>query len=256
MRSLAARSSANGNSPSENINLTRVIRYLELHLHSKSSIDGLAQEFSIKRRCLYDFLSICSTLGICRRLPSNTVEWLGLTQSHPMLQSIRLECRQEDRDRDLKEMFDYSLDASLQRIAVAVIKLFYVLRVKYLDLRKVSRLFAQRNLKYKTMLRKLYTVTGGLELAQIVRKTAMVSEIQLLVPLDIESDPTKLKLSGMLNTREELEEQRISDKRRVEFEQLCSELARAKPAELDRRLQFPSLLQPFSSWTSPFTTAW
>jgi hypothetical protein len=243
-----ARNSAQPNSPSENINLTRVIHHLELHPHSKSLIDGLAQKFSIKRRYLYDFLSICTTLGICRRLPGNTVEWLGLAQSTLMLQSIRLECRQEDRERDLKEIFNYSMDASLQRIAVAVIKLFYVLQVKYLDLRKVSRLFAQRNLKYKTMLRKLYTVTGGLELAQIIRRTATVSEIQLIVPLDMESDLTRLKLSGMLNTSEELEEQRMSEKRRTEFEQVCLELSRSKAADLERRLPFPSLLPPFSSW--------
>jgi hypothetical protein len=231
-----------------------MIRHLELHPHSKSSIDGLIQEFNIKRRCLYDFLCISNTFGICRRLPTNTIEWIGLGQTHSILQSIRLECRQEDHARDLKAMFDYSVDASLQKIAIAVIKLFYTLRVKHLDLRKVSRLFAQRNLKYKSMLRKLYTVTAGLELAQIVRKTPIVSEIQLIVPLDSESDLTRLKLSGMLNTTEELQEQRISEMRRIEFEQVCLELSRANPADLERRPLFPSPPKPFPSWTAPLFT--
>jgi hypothetical protein len=122
-------------------------------------------------------------------------------------------------------MFNNSIDPSLQRLAVAIIKLFFYLRVKFLDLRKVGRLFSQRNTKYKTMLRKLYTVATGLELTGIIQKTRVVSEIQLVAPLEGDHDVIQLGLGSILNTKEELEEEHACARRRQEFEEVCTELS-------------------------------
>jgi hypothetical protein len=226
---------------SEPVVLRRILRYLESHLNTSCSIDGLAHDFGMKRRGLYDFLGICSIFGICRRVPNNQVEWLGMSESVAALQAIRTQIRQENDFRGLKEIFNYSMESSLPKIALAVVQLFFVLKVKFLDLRKVSRLFAQRNMKYKTMLRKLYTIAGGLQLARIVRKTSTVSEIQLLVPFDLDSE-SPLKLGSMLNTPEELEEERTCELRRKEFDGVCLEFAHTK-AVLQDRLPFPPPLR-------------
>jgi hypothetical protein len=206
----------------ETLILKRLVRHLESHLRSPFSIEALVREFGLKRRGFYDFVAICSTFDICRRVSNNSVEWRGISHAIPILNTIRLECRQEPPNRSLKEMFNYSLDASLQRLAVAVIKLFFILNVKLLDLRKVCRLLSQQDIKYPTMLRKLYTIRNGLELAQIITKTDAVLQIQLLIPLESNAKPPELKLSGLLNTQREIEEQRVCEGRRREFEELCS----------------------------------
>jgi hypothetical protein len=226
--------------------LKRLVRHLESHPHSPISIDSLAHEFDIKRRGLYDFITICSTFDICRRITHNSLEWCGISRSIPILKTIRLECRQEPPDRSLKEIFNYSLDASLQRIAVAVIKLFFMLKLKFLDLRKVSRLLAQKNMKYQTMLRKLYTVVSGLEVARIVHKTEIVSQIQFLVPLDIGIELPELKVCNLLNTQDDIEDQKRSEARRKEFEELCSEMGH-KEVFRDG-LAFTSTLQSVATW--------
>jgi hypothetical protein len=207
---------------SEILVLKRLVRHLESHLRSPFSIEALAREFGLKRRGFYDFISICSTFDICRRVGHNCLEWCGISHSIPILNTIRLECRQEPPDRSLKEIFNYSLDASLQKLAVAVIKLFFILNVRLLDLRKVCRLLAQHDIKYPTMLRKLYSVRSGLEVAQIINKTDTVLQIQLLVPLEGDAKSPALKLSSLLNTQKEIEEQRVCEERRREFEELCS----------------------------------
>jgi hypothetical protein len=240
----------NETSVNDTMALKRIVDHLELHPHTSFSIDGLAQDFGMKRRALYDFLSICSTFEICRRGQNNTVEWCGFCNSRPILRTIRVECQREPIHRSLKDIFNYSLDASLQKIAVAVIKLFFVLQVKLLDLRKVSRLFAQKTIKYKTMLRKLYTVTGGLDLARIVHKTETASQIQFLVPLDIGVEPLEMKLSGILNTQEELDEQRKCEIRRREFDQICSEFEEAaKKHGFDKKIAVATAVPPIATFT-------
>jgi hypothetical protein len=115
-------------------------------------------------------------------------------------------------------MFNYSIDSSLPRISMGVVKLFFYLSVKSLDLRKIGKLFSQGKAKYKTMVRKLYTVATGLELAGIIQKTSVVSEIQLLIPLHVTEIPCTMSISFFLNTRKDIDERTIIEQRRKEFE--------------------------------------
>jgi hypothetical protein len=145
-------------------------------------------------------------------------------------------------------VFNYSLDFSLQRIALALVKVFFYLRVKFLDLRRVSRLFAQRNTKYKTMLRKVHTVATGLEILGIVRKTSVVSEIQLRFPLDSENCMGKLPVASMLNTQEQLENEKVCARRRREFEAVCAQLA-----DVQRVEQIPYTMRPVFQSLAPWS---
>jgi hypothetical protein len=130
-----------------------------------------------------------------------------------------------------------------------VIKLFFVLKVTSLDLRKIARLFAQNHIKYKTMLRKLYIVINGLEVAHLVRKTAAVSQIQLLVPLDVDNGPLQLKLCAILNSEEDLEEQRGCEIRRREFQEIFLDVGHAPPPpDFQERVLFPPPLPSIASW--------
>jgi hypothetical protein len=217
----------------DSLALHRIFQHLEGSPRTLGSIDALAHEFGIRRRGLYDFISICSVFGICKRISNNQVEWDGANRSLARINAIRSESQQESSESKIKEVFNYYLDASLQRIAVGLVKLFFYLRVKFLDLRQVSRLFAQRTTKYKTMLRKVYTVATSLEIVGIVKKTTVVSEIQLSVPLDSEDSEKGLKVSSILNSKEQIELQKLGEKRRRDFEVVCTELKESqKTAEV------------------------
>jgi hypothetical protein len=195
----------------------------------------LAFEFGIRRRSLYDFLGICATFGLCRRISSSNIDWHSLNHAMPKINAIRIEAQNETAD--IKAVFDYNLDASLQRIAVGLIKLFFYLSVKFLDLRQVSRMFAQQAAKYKTMLRKVYTVAGSLEIVGFVKKTNAVSEIQLEVPLHSENCEGGLNVSSILNSEEQLEHQRVCARRLRAFEAVCLEFEDAEGIAVKQGLQ-------------------
>jgi hypothetical protein len=197
-----------------------MVQHLESHRGTTSTIEALAHCFGIKRRGLCNFLIVCTAFGICRRYSSTKIEWLGIDRSEGVVNSIRERCREDDGQLALHDVFRLSADPSLQRLAVSIIKLFFLLRVKFLDLRKVGRLFANGTTKYKTMLRKLYTAATGLELAGLVRKTKMVAEIQLVIPFHGEQRHRELGLECILNTEEELQEERTCARRQQEFEAL------------------------------------
>jgi hypothetical protein len=226
----------------ENILITRIVHYLEDHPNAPIALDFLAEQFGVKRRGLYDFISISIMFGICQRHTSNSIEWHGIDHSESVLNTLRDEARRESTNQNLKDLFNNQTDPSLQRIAIGVVKLFFVLRVKNLDLRKVGRLFAQRTTKYKTMLRKLYTVAAGLELAGIVRRTTVVSEIQIVTRLAENHSGAQMGIGSILNTKEEIEEEQICEKRRHEFEAVCIELA--QPAGIHGIQQRLRLLEP------------
>jgi hypothetical protein len=209
----------------ESVVIKQIVRYLELRRGTKVEITTLAQDFGIKRRGLYDFLSICATFGICRRYSSTHVEWFGIDQADTAINTLREQCRESNGHITLFDVFGSSNDPSLQRLSVAIIKLFFFLRVKFLDLRKVGRIFAQHITKYKTMLRKLYTVAGGLEVAGLIRKTRIGSEIQLVASLDADQHHAQLGLESILNSQEELDEEQTCQRRRREFEALCAQLS-------------------------------
>jgi hypothetical protein len=210
----------------EALALKNLVTFLQLHPGTAHQVDSLACHFGIQRRTLFDFVSICAVFGISRRTSPNTVEWFGLDRGKRAIDGLRAEVDAESQTVALQELFNYSLDPSLPRISIAVVKLFFFLSVKYLDLRKVGKLFAQGHTKYKTMVRKLYTVVVALEITGIVRKTSVVSEIQLNVPLLPPPSTSQMSLALVLNSRKELEDDLLFQRRRKEFEELA-----ARPAQ-------------------------
>jgi hypothetical protein len=220
-----------------------VISYLEHHRHGTESIDILTQEFGLKRRPFYEFLTICCTFGISHRASTNSVQWHGIDQSARVIGTIRRTARESGADDQLKDILTSSVGPSVSEISLAVVRLFFLLRVQSLDIRKVSRVLAQRKAKYRTILRKVYTVACGLELARIVKKTNIASEIQLQVPLDWNSERPQMGLMAILNTKDEMEEEEKWARRRQAFEDACMEQSQASEVPPSpRRIVFPPIL--------------
>jgi hypothetical protein len=142
--------------------------------------------------------------GICQRAPNNTLEWFGLDAAGATIDRFREEVASEGDDPEALNVFNYSLDPSLHRIAIAIVKLYFFLNLKALDVRKVGKVFAQGKTKYKTKLRKLYTVVAAMEILGIVSRTTVVAEIILNAPLERWPVVRSLGVALILNSPEEL----------------------------------------------------
>ena len=182
------------------------------------NLNVLCNSYGIKRRGFYDFLSIGQVFKICQRHSNDNFEWFGFANTASALASIKKDVR-NTHIASVKSFFDCSMNSSLQNIALSVVKLFYYLNQKTLDLRMVAKLFAQGPTKYKTMLRKLYTVAAGLELSEIIGKTNKVAEIKFLYPLQ-EMKPNPLDIMSMLNSKDDQILEEVYQRRREEFNDL------------------------------------
>jgi hypothetical protein len=205
----------------ESAMLKRTLDQLENHLGVPVAVDDLARLPGLKRRCVQECLAVCSVFGICQKRSTRSFQWYGRHQASCAIAQLRDEVIRDARMRSLREIFDCSNDPSLPHLATALVKLHIYLGAKFLDLRKVSRLFCRGILKYKTMLRKLYTVTSILALIAVHRRTASPSEVQFTYPLRPVVD-SGLSLEILLNTQAELEEGQICERRRREFEEICA----------------------------------
>ena len=182
------------------------------------NLNALCNTYGVKRRGFYDFLSIGTVFKICQRHSNDNFEWYGFQNTSHELELIKKQIH-SNPNISLKSFFDCSLNSSLQNIALSVVKLFYYLNQKTLDLRMVAKLFAQGPTKYKTMLRKLYTVAAGLELSEIIGKTNKVAEIKFLYPLQ-DKKPNPMDIMSMLNSKEDQIQEELYQRRRAEFNDL------------------------------------
>lgn len=205
-----------------NINETMILKKVVYGIDSMHScvydLNKICLDNNIKRRGLYDFLSIASAFGICKKLSSDRFDWNGFTHLDRYIQNLAQQIECEARVRKMSDIFDCSSNASLQNIALNLIKLFHYLGVKYLDLRQVARLFAGKYAKYKTMLRKLYTISSSLEIAMIISKTTTSAEIKLNFSVKEPEYRGAMDIMSLLNTKKELETESVYEKRRKEFE--------------------------------------
>jgi hypothetical protein len=204
-------------SVNESLALRNVVISLQSQPGCCRSIDSLTVEFGLKKRCLYDFVSVCSVFRICHRGADNSLEWFGLDRAEQVIARIREEIEFEASTATLTDLFRDWTDPSLPSLATTVVKLFFYLGAQSLDLRKIGKLLAQGKTKYKTMVRKLYTVATCLERAEIIRKTSVVSEIQLNAPLYAAHNGSKMDVRSLLNSRKELDGLAAITLRRKEF---------------------------------------
>jgi hypothetical protein len=211
---------ANDPPVNEALVLRSIVTSLEVGTQRVYSVNVLATEFHVKKRGLYDLITICSPFGICSRLTNATIEWFGLDRAQGTIDELRMTVQTAGRKTGLEAFFWDSPELSIPGIALAVVKLFFYLSVKSLDLRKVAKFFAQEPSKYKTMIRKMYTVAFGLELERIIRRTDVVSEIRFNWPIHAVPSSGLPGLSLMVNTANEVQDEQRYEQRRREFEEL------------------------------------
>jgi len=187
------------------------------------SINDTCNAYGVKRRGFYDFLSIGSIFNVCRRSSNDCFEWFGFDGTKDILEKVSVAVNQEQFS-DISRGFSCATNSSLNNISMNVIRLFFYLHVRFLDLRQVAKLFSLGGAKYKTMLRKLYTVATGLELSGIVSRTNRVAEIRFLYPLPESSLMfSPLNVASLLNSKKEMDEETKYQKRRKQFNDLTED---------------------------------
>jgi hypothetical protein len=156
-------------------------------------------------------------------MSDHTLQWLGLGRAVLAVERIRQRVLDDSPPQDLRAVFDYSINSSLPGIAGAIVRFFFIIGVRFLDIKKVAVLFSQGKPTHKTLLRKMYTVVIGLELAGIVTRTAAVSEIKLNLAGEID-ERNVCRLSSILNSDEEVKRAEITERRRKEYQQISREI--------------------------------
>ncbi|OHT12227.1 hypothetical protein TRFO_18030 [Tritrichomonas foetus] len=202
-------------------NISVFVKFVESnqHFNQPLSLSKMCEKFNIKRRVLYDFISILFRFEICSKISSEHFFWFGLEKSKNAITALKKDVENKS-DEELRADLNCVAEPSLPHIAVAIIQLFFYLNVKLIDLRQACCFLAVDQKKYKTLLRKLYTVSARLEVAKIIEKTTNIAEVRLI---NFPETPNKiLSIEQMMNTNEELKAESIYSARRKEYENFNS----------------------------------
>ena len=181
----------------ETLKLKAAISKIDSGTNKIVNVNRISQEFNVKRRSLYDFLSVASLFGICTKTMNDTFFWNGFTHLQAKIQEIYDEFDSKNGFKSVSQLFNINFSSSLQSLAFNIVILFHYQKVDTIDLREVAKLW-QGTGKYKTMLRKLYTVSACLEVARIIEKTNKVAEIMLSLRLN-PSEKTQISSIGHAN---------------------------------------------------------
>ena len=169
--------------PNESLPLKNLVTILEKNSkNTQYNISILCETKNVKRRSLYDFIVVASAFNACCRKSNNEFEWKGLHFFKETIPLLAKHFETEFRYHSIQVLFDCSNQPTLAKLALSLIKLFVYLNENIIDIRQAAKLFAQQGAKYKTMLRKLYTVISCFEVADVVSRTNSSAEIRLLIP--------------------------------------------------------------------------
>ena len=211
---------------SDSENISHIVHFIEVEPNKSFSVNKLCNDFKIKRRVLYDFVSILSEFGCCTKIYAEKFEWFGLSALNKKINDMKATFDKESRilkDNQIRDSFDCVTNTSLPQIAVCIIKLFFYLNVKTLDLREACKFFVMKDpAKYNTLLRKMYTVSSRLKVVGILSETLNTAEIHLCnfesQANNDSSNSRNVKINNLINTDQELKIEQIYSQRRKEFE--------------------------------------
>ena len=233
----------------DSLNITKFVQFVENNHNNFNhalSMGTICENFNIKRRVLYDFISILSRFDICSKVSNEQFLWYGLSRAKNAIQMLKNNV-ELNPDIVMKNDLDCTTDPSLPHIAVGLIELFFYLNVKLLDLRQACSFLATDQKKYKTLLRKLYTIAARLEVVNIVERTINVAEIRLNYPAE---QIHALSIEQLVNTREELKAECVYSARRKFFENIVVGKTQKSLSALPSLSSFSPI--SFAPYTSDF----
>jgi hypothetical protein len=237
--------------PNESLPLKNLITVLEKGSRDKQyNITFLCESNNVKRRALYDFIVIASAFHACYRKTNNEFEWRGLRVFQEAIPTMAKQFETECVSQSILTLFDCSNQPTLAKLAVSLIQLFAYLHENIIDIRQAAKLFAQKGAKYKTMLRKLYTVISCLEVADVVSRTNSSAEIKLLVPFT--QHKSIYSIQNLIQTKDDssLSNDKIYETRRVQYKSIVGTPSVFQP----QNVPLPSFQPQAQSAFSPLTS--
>ena len=199
----------------ETLNMKDAVQEMEERIGQKLALNYFCEKYNIKRRVLYDFLSIMNGLHICTRYSNEEFQWNGAKLDITILSKIKKNAKQDNRP--IHQIFNCNDKIGLNFVCYNLISLFIYLNSEVLDLKKVAKLFASSGPALRTMLRKMYTISSSLETIGFISRTGRPAEIKLS-PIFFSSTPSDVSISSLLNSYNE--DEIIYAKRREEFDSL------------------------------------
>lgn len=170
-------------------------------------ISELGTYFNVNKRTIKDFINVCVAFNVCRKINNDAFEWYGYSNILETIEKFEKEIKTCSFYHGIFDLFNCSLNGSLENISISVVKLFIYLNKKYLDVHNIAKLFAQGQCKYNTMLRKLYTVGICLRICGVISKTNKVSEFKYNYHrIHIRPTEGMRRIQYILNTEEEIKE--------------------------------------------------
>jgi hypothetical protein len=167
----------------ESRKLRPIVDHFEESTEKIFQLEDVVARFDVKRRLLYDFVICLNSLRLCRKVSTASIEWFGVKRLNDTVLRILEELREEiTSHKTVKTIFCTGRfdEDPFENAAWNVIKMFLYLGTGKLDLRTVAALLTERDVKYKTMLRRLYTVASTLEGLDVIRKTEQTAEVELI----------------------------------------------------------------------------
>jgi hypothetical protein len=145
----------------------------------RASVSQLCAKYHIKRRRLYDVVTIFTAIGYSKKNGTDEIVWQGDAES---LQHLRQESRTAEinnQEKSLSELFPKDNCPGLAATTIPLILLFAAMKVEVIDLREASWWFSRNTGMCKSTLCKLYQIALILRAFRLIEKNANVCEVKI-----------------------------------------------------------------------------
>jgi hypothetical protein len=142
---------------------------------------GIAKEFSIQHRRVYEFFNLLSSLGICSVMERGRLAWVGLGEVSNTLKQVYGEIEVASVNQNMQSLFKTTKSPTLGLIGLRFLGLYLYLGVDYLSMRRVAQLFHDGKSDLKSLERRMYLVLNFLEVIGLVERTKKMSEYRLTI---------------------------------------------------------------------------
>ena len=166
--------------PGESVSLSSVISYLERRCNSKLDVNDIVSQFCVKRKTVFDLMSIMCSLGIAAKSGPGEYTWKGVEKIDDAIVFV-MQTREGAPVRTLQQEFFCAKDASLGNISLSLLKLFTALGVTKIELRSVAGLFGH-DCRYTSMLRRLVTICSCLQAVGVLKLSQDSESAELVDP--------------------------------------------------------------------------
>ena len=200
---------------SESMYLRAVCAEMEEKAGRSFLLPDLCETHGIKRRALYDFISMMEKFGCCTRVTNDHFVWNGLSEANATVSELQKKCEDISCSESVRQSLSCEKNSSLPHIGEVIITLFLYLRVPTLNIRDICSFLTRQTGKFETILRKVYTVAARLEVAGLVTRTQNNAEIKLCASKRMKEQ--KVGLADVINTHNELQMENIYVERRKAF---------------------------------------